>query len=289
MSRNHCSSTPGAYRLIRDTRTEMLLVTGPGHGAAAVHANLWLEGSHAERDPRLSRDLSGLTHLVRRFSVPGGAAGNPSPDVPGSIHEGGEVGCALTTAVGAALDAPERVVACIIGDGEAETAATAAAWQSASFLDPVTSGAVLPLFEVNHHKIGSPSVFGALGDDELRSYFAGSGWDVRILDVEAEEDPDAALAGLLDGAYGDIREIQARSRAGSRPPRPRWPLIIARTPKGWGTVARAGGRPVEGTFHLHHLPIEHPADDEEQLRLLEKWLRSYDPAALFDEADPPKT
>lgn len=278
----------GLNRLVRRTGQRTLLVVGPGHGAPAIHANLWLEGTHGEYDPALSRDGAGLAELVRRFSWPGGFPSHLSPQVPGVIHEGGELGYALATAVGAALDDPGLLVACVVGDGEAETGPTAASWHSTKFLDPNTCGTVLPVLHLNGYKISSPTVYAAMDDAELTAYFAGCGWSPRILDVTAVDDPDAALAEALDAVYADGARVRDRGRGARRPDRPEWPMLVVRSPKGWGLPAHdAHGRPLEGTFHAHQVPLEDAADDPDTLALLELWLRSYRPDELFDDGGRP--
>jgi xylulose-5-phosphate/fructose-6-phosphate phosphoketolase len=277
----------GLNRLITCTAADVLLVTGPGHGASANHANLWLEGSHQQFDPALTRDAAGLAELVRRFSWPGGFPSHLSPHVPGVIHEGGELGYALATAFGAAFDAPNRLVACIVGDGEAETGPTAAAWHSPKYLDPVTCGAVLPVLHVNGYKIASPTQAGTMNDEELLALYRGYGWSPLIVDAQGDyaddnEHADQRLAGAFDTAYEQIRAIQQQARAGSRPERPAWPMIVLRTPKGWGVPARVQGSPVEATFHAHQVPLSGVHEDPEQLAALESWLRSYRPEELFD-------
>src|SRR5258705_729599 len=216
----------GLNRLVRATGQRTLLVTGPGHGAPAVHANLWLEGMHAEYDPALTRDGAGLAELVGRFSWPGGFPSHLSPEVPGVVHEGGELGYALATAVGAALDDPGLQVACIVGDGEAETGPTAGSWQSTKFLDPATCGTVLPVLHLNGYKIASPTVYATMDERELTAYFAGNGWSPRFLDVATVDDPDAALAALLNDAHRDATALRRRCRAGDRPDRPAWPMLV---------------------------------------------------------------
>ncbi|MFG2373130.1 thiamine pyrophosphate-dependent enzyme [Streptomyces sp. NPDC048504] len=205
--------------LVRERDTDVLLVTGPGHGAPANHANLWLEGTHEEYDPALARDEAGLTELARRYCAPEGFPSHLSPAVPGTIHEGGELGYALATAFGAALDAPDRLVACVVGDGEAETGPTAAAWHSTKFLDPVTCGAVLPVLHLNGYKISSPTLFATMTDEELTHLFRGYGWDPRIVDVTGGPD-GAPVADAVRDAHTAISSIQAAARNGDRPVRP---------------------------------------------------------------------
>ncbi len=252
----------GLNGLVTRTGRRTLLVTGPGHGAPAVHANLWLEGTHQLHDPALSLDEAGMTELIKRFSWPGGFPSHLSPQVPGVIHEGGELGYALSTAVGAALDDPELLVACLIGDGEAETGPTAASWHANKFVNPWTDGTVLPILHLNGYKISSPTIYGAMSDEELISYFLGAGWSPTIVDVQRTTDPDLSLAQALD-------QLTAETR----------PMLIVRSPKGWGLPDRdAHGTPLAGTFHAHQVPL-----DAEQLPLLESWLRSYRPEELFDQ------
>lgn len=266
----------GLDRLVRDSGQRTLLVTGPGHGAPAVHANLWLEGVHAERDPALARDRQGMAELVRRFSWPGGFPSHLSPQVPGVIHEGGELGYGLATAFGAVLDDPGLLAVCIVGDGEAETGPTAASWHAAKFLSPATDGTVLPVLHVNGYKISSPTIYGTMSDEELAAYFSGCGWSPYIVDVERTADPDALLAETLDLVHAEANAIRK-----NRDP---WPMIVLRSPKGWGAPERdAEGNPLAGTFHAHQVPLEDAAQNADSLKLLESWLRSYRPKELFDE------
>lgn len=271
-------------RLIRERGADVLLVTGPGHGAPALHANLWLEGSHEDHDPALTRTAAGLSELARRYCAPaGGFPSHLSPAVPGVLHEGGELGYALATAFGAALDAPDRLVACIVGDGEAETGPTAGAWHSSKYLDPVTGGAVLPVLHLNGSKISSPTIFATMSDEELNALFRGYGWDPRIVDVTGPPGEDPLPAAVLD-AHDVIRDLQhrARARTGDRPVRPAWPMIVLRSPKGWGAPAEVEGTAIEGTFHSHQIPLPNAREDSVQLRALEDWLLSYRPRELFD-------
>ncbi len=245
----------GLNGLVRRTGQRTLLVTGPGHGAPAVHANLWLEGTHSAIDPGMT-----LTDLVKGFSWPGGFPSHLSPEVPGVVHEGGELGYALATAFGAALDDPDLLVACIVGDGEAETGPTAASWHANKFLDPETCGAVLPVLHLNGAKISSPTIYATMSDDELTDYFRGAGWSPHIVDVERTDDPDLVFAETLDAAHKDIKQ--------------RRPMILLRSPKGWGLPKEAGG----GTFHAHQVPLS-----ADQLPEIEAWLRSYRPEELFHD------
>jgi xylulose-5-phosphate/fructose-6-phosphate phosphoketolase len=271
-------------RLIRAHGASVLLVTGPGHGAAANLANLYLEGTLAEFYPDLTRDRAGLFRLVRGFSWPGGFPSHLSPGTPGVINEGGELGYALATAFGAALDNPDLLVACIVGDGEAETGPTAAAWHGTKYLDPLTCGAVLPILHLNGYKIASPSIFGTMDDAELLSLFRGYGYAPLLV-----EGPnyDAALAEALERAYADILTIQQAARSAGSRLRPRWPMLILRTPKGWTGIKEVEGKPVEGSFRSHQVPVEDVRENPESLALLEGWLRSYRPDELFDAGGRP--
>lgn len=275
----------GLNGMIRRTGDDTLLITGPGHGAPANLANLWLEGSLAEVDSSFARDRSGLFALVRGFSWPDRLASHLSPRLPGTIHEGGELGYALAKAFGAAFDNPELIVACIVGDGEAETGATATAWHSNKFLDPVGDGAVLPLVHVNGYKIANPTLLGTMSDDEITALFTGYGWRPRVLTVP-EHDHLAAhdeLADALAWAHETLRSIQADSRAGARPVRPAWPMVVVRSPKGWTGLAEVDGRRITGSSRTHQVPVGDARSNPEHLALLEQWLRSYQPDELFDQ------
>jgi xylulose-5-phosphate/fructose-6-phosphate phosphoketolase len=276
-------------RLVRATGRRVLLVTGPGHGAAANLANLWLEGTLGEVYSEYARDGAGLSRLVRSFSWPGGFPSHLNPGTPGVIHEGGELGYALATAFGAALDDPGLLVACIVGDGEAETGPTAAGWHGNRYLDPKTCGAVLPILHVNGYKIASSTIFGDMEDGEIAAYFHGLGYEPLLAGDGTESfDYDGALSAALDDAHASIVEVQRRARSGEEVLRPRWPVIVLRTPKGWtGPALDEKGRAIEGSWRAHQVPLEDPAKDPEQLRLLESWLRSYRPEELFDESGGP--
>jgi len=258
----------GLNRLIRDTGQRTLLVTGPGHGAPAIHANLWLEGTHEAYDPALSRDAAGMAALVRRFSWPGGFPSHLSPEVPGVIHEGGELGYALATAFGAAADDPGLMVACVVGDGEAETGPTAAAWPGRTFFDDPSNGTVLPILHLNGYKIASPTIHGAMDDQDLIMHFRSMGWSPQLVDVTSTAHPDGVLDAALALAHAT---------------RERWPMILLRSPKGWGLPAHdLNGKPLAGTFNAHQVPLA-----ADQLPLIESWLLSYRPEELFTEDGQP--
>ena len=268
-------------RIIQEHDASVLLITGPGHGAAANLANLYLEGTLTEFYPELTRDRDGLERFVRAFSWPGGFPSHLSPPVPGTIHEGGELGYALATAFGAALDTPDLIVACIVGDGEAETGPTATAWHSSKFLDPATSGAVLPILHLNGFKISSPSIFATMGDAALTDLFTGYGYAPQIVDIDGADDPDAVMAAAMDRAYAAIQAIQGAARAGEVA-RWRWPVLLLRSAKGWTGPAAIDGVPIAGTFRAHQVPAKDAATNPDHLRALEDWLRSYRPEELFD-------
>jgi xylulose-5-phosphate/fructose-6-phosphate phosphoketolase len=269
-------------RLVRLHDANVLLVTGPGHGAAANLANLYLEGTLREFYPELTRDRAGLARFVRAFSWPGGFPSHLSPSAPGTIHEGGELGYALATAFGAAFDNPDLLVACLVGDGEAETGPTAAAWHSVKFLDPVTSGAVLPIVHLNGFKISSPTLFATMTDAELLALFSGYGYAPRIVTAPDDENPDVTMAEAMEWALGLIRAIQRQARSGCRPERPGWPLLILRTPKGWTGPKEIDGRRIEGSFRAHQVPAKDAKTNPAHRRILERWLQSYRPQELFD-------
>jgi xylulose-5-phosphate/fructose-6-phosphate phosphoketolase len=274
----------GLNRLILDNGASILLVTGPGHGAPANLANLWIDGCLEEIRPEYSRDGEGLGRLVRDFSWPGGFPSHLAPIVPGTIHEGGELGYALATGFGAALDNPDLIVACVIGDGEAETGPTAGAWHSNKFLDPATSGAVLPILHVNGFKIANPTIYKAMSNEELTKLFEGFGWHPLIVEGE---DLDAELAKALDTAYAEIRQLQADCREGRRPEKPIWPMLVVRSPKGWTGIDQLDGVKVTGTARSHQVPAMAAKTNDTHLKALEDWLRSYRPEELFDDNGTP--
>ena len=269
-------------REILRSQASVLLITGPGHGAAANMANMFLEGSLADLYPELSRDRAGMERLMRLFSWPHGFPSHLSPSLPGVIHEGGELGYALSTAFGAALDSPELVVACIVGDGEAETGPTAGSWNGNKFGSPATDGAVFPILHLNGFKISNPTILGTMSREEIEALFSGYGWEPIF--VDASESIDAELDRATAGAFDRIRAIQsaARTAGGNAPEKPRWPLLVLRTPKGWGGPKELDGLAVEGTFRAHQVPIPDPRGNPAQLAALERWLRGYRPEELFD-------
>ena len=288
----HWGTSPGINlihahlnQLIMKTGASVLLVTGPGHGAAANLANMYLDGSLAEIHPQYTHDERGVTEFVRAFSWPNGFPSHLNPDLPGVIHEGGELGYALSTSFGAVLDNPDLLVACIVGDGEAETGPTATAWHGTKFLNPATDGAVLPFLHLNGYKISSPTIFGTMTNDELTLMFRGYGWDVNI--VDDLENIDQQLESTLTDAWGKIGRIQSAFRGGKCIKRPTWPMIVLKTPKGMGGIKQIDGRAVEGSFRSHQVPGKDLKENPEHLEAVEQWLRSYRPEELFDEQGRP--
>jgi xylulose-5-phosphate/fructose-6-phosphate phosphoketolase len=289
----HWGTSPGLNilyallnRLIKRTGSDVLLVTGPGHGGPAVLAGAYLDGTYSEVHPQVSRDLPGLTRLVRQFSTPGGVSSHAGVHIPGSIHEGGELGYALLHAAGAAFDDPNLVVACVIGDGEAETGPLAASWRLPAFLNARRDGAVLPILHLNGYKISGPTVLGRSSDDELRAYLRSQGWAPAIVSGSDPEQVFRDLDAALTTAHADIHAIQAAARGARRPDgsglRAPWPAIVLRTPKGWTGPREVDGIPVEGTFRAHQVPLSQVRDNPAHLALLEEWLRSYRPDEAFD-------
>jgi xylulose-5-phosphate/fructose-6-phosphate phosphoketolase len=289
----HWGTSPGINlvyahlnQLILRTDANILLVTGPGHGAAANLANMYIEGTLEEFFPDLTRDRAGLERFIKRFSWPEGFPSHLSPALPGVIHEGGELGYALSTAFGAALDNPDLLVACIVGDGECETGPTAGAWHSNKFLNPATDGAVLPIVHLNGFKISSPTIYATMTDEELRWLFQGYGYGVRIVDY-ANDNIDADTDAAMTWAWQQIRSIQTAARSAGRIERPGWPMIILRTPKGFGGIKSLEGKAIEGSFRSHQVPAKDLRTNPVHLRAVEKWLRSYRPQELFDQQDRP--
>jgi xylulose-5-phosphate/fructose-6-phosphate phosphoketolase len=274
-------------REIRRRDLNAIFVNGPGHGGPANVANAYLEGTYTELYPHVGNDADGLRELFRQFSFPGGIPSHAAPETPGSIHEGGELGYALVHAFGAAFDNPDLLVACVVGDGEAETGPLAASWHSNKFLDPVRDGAVLPILHLNGYKIANPTLLARIPETELVSLFEGYGWDPVVVSGGFDgEDPAAvherfasALARVLDA----VAEIQSRARERGEHARPRWPMLILRTPKGWTGPREVDGVQVEGTWRSHQVPLAAVRDSPDHLRRLEEWLRSYRPEELFDE------
>ena len=262
----------------------MIYVCGPGHGGPGMVANTYLEGTYTELYPGITQDEDGLAKLFRQFSFPGGIPSHVAPETPGSIHEGGELGYSLVHAYGAAFDNPDLIVACVIGDGEAETGPLATGWHSDKFLDPVRDGAVLPILHLNGYKIANPTVLARIPGEELEALLRGYGY--RVYTVEGD-DPAVVhqqLTATMDTVVSEIRAIQRRARTDGDLSRPAWPMIVLRTPEGWTGPKVVDGLPVEGTWRAHQVPISEARNNPEHLAELEEWMRSYRPKELFDDA-----
>jgi xylulose-5-phosphate/fructose-6-phosphate phosphoketolase len=285
----HWGTTPGLNflyahmnRVIKAHDLEAIYVTGPGHGGPGLVANTYLEGTYSEVYHHIARDEHGLRQLFRQFSFPGGIPSHVAPETPGSIHEGGELGYALVHAFGAVLDNPDLLALCVVGDGEAETGPLAASWHSNKFLNPATDGAVLPVLHLNGYKIANPTVLARIPHDELRALMEGYGYAPRFVEGSEPEEMHQTMAATLDEVVDEIRAIQQANRSGSATERPRWPMIVLRTPKGWTGPKEVDGKPAEGSFRSHQVPLSGLAQRPEHLEQLEQWLRSYRPEELFD-------
>ena len=285
----HWGTTPGLNfiyvhlnRVIKERDLDMIYITGPGHGGPGLVANTWLEGTYSKFYPDVSQDEEGMKRLFTQFSFPGGIPSHVAPEVPGSIHEGGELGYALSHAYGAAFDNPDLIVACVVGDGEAETGPLATSWHSNKFLNPVGDGAVLPILHLNGYKIQNPCILARIPHDELKQLFLGYGHDPIFVEGEEPEPMHRAMAAALDEAVDKIRKIQKKARATGDASRPRWPMIVLRTPKGWTGPKEVDGRPTEGCWRSHQVPLSAMASDPSHVKLLEDWMRSYRPEELFD-------
>jgi xylulose-5-phosphate/fructose-6-phosphate phosphoketolase len=286
----HWGTTPGLNfiyahlnRVIKARDLDAIWIVGPGHGGPAAVANAYLEGTYSEVYPNITRDEAGLRALFRQFSFPGGIGSHVTPETPGSIHEGGELGYALSHAFGAAFDDPDLVVFCVVGDGEAETGPLATSWHSNKFLSPRTDGAVVPILHLNGYKIANPTILARIPDDELAALFHGYGYEPFIV---AGDDPPLVhqrMAGVLDQAMDRVAAIQRAARMDGVETRPRWPMIVLRTPKGWTGPKEVDGLPAEGSFRSHQVPFADVRNDPRHLALLDDWLRSYRPEELFDE------
>jgi xylulose-5-phosphate/fructose-6-phosphate phosphoketolase len=286
----HWGTTPGQNfiyvhlnRVIKKYDLDMIYISGPGHGGPAVVANTYLEGTYSEVYPDISQDEAGLTRLFKQFSFPGGIPSHASPECPGSIHEGGELGYSLSHAFGAVFDNPDLVVACVVGDGEAETGPLATAWHSNKFLNPIADGAVLPILHLNGYKIANPTVLARISREELEQLFRGYGWTPYFVEGHDPALMHEAMAATLDFAILQIKQIQLHARTSGDATRPRWPMIVLMSPKGWTGPKVVDGRPIEGTFRSHQVPLSDLAKHPEHLTLLEAWLKSYRPDELFDE------
>jgi xylulose-5-phosphate/fructose-6-phosphate phosphoketolase len=285
----HWGTTPGLNfiyvhlnRVIKKYDLNMIYVTGPGHGGPGLVANTYLEGTYSEIYSHIPHNVDGLQRLFTQFSFPGGVPSHVAPETPGSIHEGGELGYALAHAYGAAFDNPDLLVCCVVGDGEGETGPLATSWHSNKFLNPVRDGAVLPILHLNGYKIANPTVLGRLGDEELFQLLAGYGYTPYFVEGNDPEPTHQLMAATLDTVIADIRRIQREARAGGFKKRPSWPMVVLRTPKGWTGPKTVDGKPVEGTWRAHQVPLAEVKSKPEHLRLLEEWMKSYRPEELFD-------
>lgn len=286
----HWGTTPGQNfiyvhlnRIIKKYDLDMIYISGPGHGGPAIVGNVYLEGTYSEVYPNISQDEEGLKKLFTQFSFPGGIPSHVSPECPGSIHEGGELGYSLSHAFGAAFDNPDLIVSCIIGDGEAETGPLATSWHSNKFLNPVTDGAVLPILHLNGYKIANPTILARIGDEELEQLFLGYGWKPYLIEGDDPMEMHGKMAALMDKVIAEIKSIKENAAQNKNPERPKWPMIILKSPKGWTGPKYVDGFKIEGNFRAHQVPITDPKTNPKHLKQLEEWMRSYKPEELFDE------
>ena len=275
-------------RLIRETNADIIYISGPGHGGPTLNACAYLEGTYTDVHPEITQDIHGMRLLFRSFSTPGGIPSHCGPHTPNSMHEGGELGYSLVHAFGAAFDNPDLIVACVVGDGEAETCPLQGSWKGVKFLNPSRDGAVLPILHLNGYKISGPTVMGRSSDEELVSLFTGLGYTPYFVEGDDPEIVHQLFAGALDRCYARIREIQKDSRTKDRPTTTdstlqSWPMIILRTPKGWTCPKEVDGIPIEGTFRAHQVPLSTVCENPEHLKMLEAWMRKYRPDELFDK------
>ena len=274
-------------RIINQYDLNMIYLSGPGHGGNAMVAQDWLDGSYSEVYPNISQDEEGMKKLFKQFSFPGGISSHVVPEVPGSINEGGELGYSLSHAFGAVFDNPDLIAACVVVDGEAETGPLATAWHSNKFLNAAHDGAVLPILHLNGYKIANPTIFSRISKEEVRKFFEGCGWKPYFVETDGTDNMAAhrMMADTLDKCVRDIRAAQKKAREQGDTTRPRWPMIVLRSPKGWTGIKEAGGKPIEGTFRAHQVPVD--MSQPEHLQLVEQWLRSYRFEELFDENGAP--
>ena len=285
----HWGTTPGlnfiyahCNRVIRAHDLNMIYICGPGHGGPGMVANTWLEGSYSEFYPNIGQNVEGMKRLFTQFSFPGGIPSHAAPETPGSIHEGGELGYALLHAYGAVFDNPDLLACCVIGDGEAETGALATSWHSNKFLNPARDGAVLPILHLNGYKIAGPTVLARIGNEEMTDLLRGYGYEPYFVEGSDPEPMHQLMAGTFDAVLEEIRAIQKDARENGFTHRPRWPMIVLRSPKGWTGPKEVDGVAIEGTFRAHQVPVDH-LEDPNHLKILEDWMRSYHAEELFDE------
>jgi xylulose-5-phosphate/fructose-6-phosphate phosphoketolase len=286
----HWGTTPGLNfiyvhlnRIIKEYDLDMIYIAGPGHGGPGIVANVYLEGTYSEVYPNISQDETGMQRLFKQFSFPGGIPSHVAPETPGSIHEGGELGYALSHAYGAAFDNPDLIVACVVGDGEAETGPLATSWHSNKFLNPITDGAVLPILHLNGYKIANPTVLSRISHKELESLFVGYGYDPYFVEGDEPEAMHQKMAQTLDICIDEIQAIQSAARSAGHFERPRYPMIILRSPKGWTGPKEVDGKKTEGSWRSHQVPLSEMAKNPEHIRILEDWMKSYRPQELFDK------
>jgi xylulose-5-phosphate/fructose-6-phosphate phosphoketolase len=286
----HWGTTPGLNfiyahlnRVIKRDDLNMIYITGPGHGGPGLVANTWLEGTYSEVYPDVPRNAEGMKKLFRQFSFPGGIPSHVAPETPGSIHEGGELGYAISHAFGASFDNPDLIVACVVGDGEAETGPLATAWHSNKFLNPIHDGAVLPILHLNGYKIANPTILARISRDELESLFIGYGYKPYFVEGTDPTLMHQQMALVLDTVIGEIKAIQAQARATGSVTRPRWPMIILRSPKGWTGPKEVDGKKTEDSWRSHQVPFSEMAEKPGHVHLLEQWMKSYRPEELFDD------
>jgi len=286
----HWGTTPGLNfiyvhlnRIIKTQNFNIIYICGPGHGGPAMVANTYLEGIYSELYPNISQDTAGMKKLFKQFSFPGGIPSHAAPETPGSIHEGGELGYALSHAFGAAFDNPDLIVACVVGDGEAETGALATSWHSNKFLNPIHDGAVLPILHLNGYKIANPAVLARISNEELKALFTGYGYKPYFVEGSEPEIMHQLMAKTFDIVFREIRKIQKEARSGGTEVRPRWPMIILRTPKGWTGPKEVDGLKTEGYWRSHQVPLSQLSEKPGHIKLLEQWMKSYKPEKLFDE------
>lgn len=286
----HWGTTPGLNfvyvhlnRVIKKYGLNMIYIAGPGHGGPGLVANTYLEGTYSEYYPNISQDAEGMKKLFKQFSFPGGIPSHVAPETPGSIHEGGELGYALSHAYGAAFDNHDLIVACVVGDGEAETGALATSWHSNKFLNPVHDGAVLPILHLNGYKIANPTVLARMSHQELESLFFGYGYKPYFVEGSEPETMHQHMAATLDIVIQKIHEIQEHARKNGFQQRPQWPMIILKSPKGWTGPKEVDGKKTEDYWRSHQVPFGELASKPQHLKLLEEWMQSYKPQELFDE------
>src|SRR6201992_257795 len=287
----HWGTTPGlnfiyvhCNRLITKYDLDMIYVTRPGHGGPGLVANTYLEGTYSEFWPHITENTEGIKRLFKQFSFPGGIPSHVAPETPGSIHEGGELSYSVSHAYGAGYHTPDLIVACVVGDGEAETGALATSWHSNKFLNPATDGVVLPILHLNGYKIANPCILARISHEELDHLFRGYGYTPYFVEGDEPQAMHELMAATLDTVIGEIQRIKGDARENGFTERPRWPMIVLRTPKGWTCPKEIDGRRTEGYWRAHQVPMGEMHEKPEHVRILEKWMKTYGPAELFDDS-----